>query len=274
MGRIRTIKPEFPQSESMGRVSRDARLCFVLMWTLADDEGRLRGNSRMLASLLFPYDDDAPGLIGDWLDELDRDGCIERYEAAGSSYIQIANWLSHQKIDKPSASKIPPIEDASRILANPRESSSLDQGPRTKDQGRDQGKDHSGAKAPSVPKPQKADAEDDPDFIEAWKAYPRRPGDSRADAFKAWRARLKEGKTVEAMKAGVRRYAGFCAAEGVQPQYIKQGATFFGPGLHFEAEWEPGGQVGKSDGSEASRARTTAGALRLLGIGDQETIDA
>jgi hypothetical protein len=139
MARIRTIKPEFPQSESMGKVSRDARLCFVQMWTIADDSGRLRGNSRMLASLLFPYDDDAPGLIDCWLLELEQSACIVRYVAEGSTYIQIANWLSHQKIDKPSPSKIPPPEEGSRILANPLERSSLDQGSRTKDQGEDQG---------------------------------------------------------------------------------------------------------------------------------------
>jgi hypothetical protein len=133
MARIRTIKPEFPQSESMGNVSRDARLCFVMMWTLADDSGRLRGNSRMLASLLFPYDDDASDLIEVWLDELSAEGCIDRYLVGGSSYIQIANWLSHQKIDKPSASKIPPFDEASRIVAKPRELSCEDQGP--KDQG-------------------------------------------------------------------------------------------------------------------------------------------
>lgn len=135
MARIRTIKPEFPQSESMGNVSRDARLCFVLLWTLADDSGRLRGNSRMLASLLFPYDDDAPALIGGWLDELEQEGCITRYVVDGATYVEVAKWLSHQKIDKPTPSKLPPPEACSRILANPRESYPLDQGP--KDQGRD-----------------------------------------------------------------------------------------------------------------------------------------
>jgi hypothetical protein len=139
MARIRTIKPEFPQSESMGRVSRDARLCFVQTWTIADDSGRLRGNSRMLASLLFPYDDDAPGLIDGWLEELEVGGCIVRYEAEGSTYIQIAKWLSHQKIDKPSPSKIPEFDESSRVLASVRKSSPLDQGSRTKDQGKDRG---------------------------------------------------------------------------------------------------------------------------------------
>lgn len=134
MARIRSIKPEFPQSESMGNVSRDARLTFLQLWTIADDEGRLRGNSRMLASLLFPYDDDAPSLIDTWLAELEKEGCIIRYKSTGQSYIQICNWLIHQKIDKPSKSKIPEFAEDSREFAKPREVSS-------EDQGRDQGKE-------------------------------------------------------------------------------------------------------------------------------------
>ena len=141
MARIRTIKPEFPQSESMGRVSREARLCFVMLWTIADDAGRLRGNSRMLASLLYPYDDDAKKHIEAWLSELVNENCIVRYEVDGTSYIQVCNWASHQKIDKPSASKIPPFDESSRILANPREHSSEDLG---MDQGKDQGKEGKG----------------------------------------------------------------------------------------------------------------------------------
>jgi hypothetical protein len=123
MARIRSIKPEFPHSESMGRVSRDARLTFIEMWTLADDAGRLRGNSRMLASLLFPYDDDAKKLMDGWLGELEGENCIQRYVVDGTTYIQICNWLTHQKIDKPSPSKLPAPEDGSRTLSNPREDS-------------------------------------------------------------------------------------------------------------------------------------------------------
>jgi len=137
--RIRTIKPEFPQSESMGRVSREARLCFILLWTLADDSGRLRGNSRMLASLLYPYDVDAGTLIIDWIGELEREGCVTVYRIASDHYIQILNWLKHQKIDKPSQSKIPEFREEYRILANPREHSLLDQGSRkgSEDQGKE-----------------------------------------------------------------------------------------------------------------------------------------
>ena len=123
MARIRTIKPEFPHSESMGRVSRDARLCFIMLWTLADDAGRLRGNSRMLASLLYPYDDDAKDLMDGWLSELSTEGCIARYEVQGTSYVHIVAWLDHQKIDRPSESKLPEFPIPSRKLAKPRDDS-------------------------------------------------------------------------------------------------------------------------------------------------------
>lgn len=147
MARIRSIKPELPQSESMGKVSREARLLFILMWTLADDEGRLRGNSRMLASLLFPYDDDAPSQIDRWIFELIEEQCIVVYEVGAATYVQICNWLIHQKIDKPSKSKIPEFGEASRILAN-RRGGIKDQG--SKDQGSEEGKGTSCAEPQGV----------------------------------------------------------------------------------------------------------------------------
>ena len=94
MPRIRTIKPEFPQSESMGRISRDARLLFILLWTFADDSGKARGNSRMIANLLFPYDEDSAAHIDDWFAELMREGCVTKWvaEEDGCEYLQILNW--------------------------------------------------------------------------------------------------------------------------------------------------------------------------------------
>lgn len=150
MARIRTIKPEFPQSESMGRVSRDARLLFVMLWPICDDHGRTRAASRMLASLLFPYDDDAPSLIDGWLAELEREDCIRRYEANGSTFLVVRNWLNHQKIDKPSKPQFPePPEQFARI----REDSSLEGKGR---EGKEEKKADADASAPSVPeKPKK-----------------------------------------------------------------------------------------------------------------------
>jgi hypothetical protein len=208
VARIRTIKPEFPHSESMGRVSREARLCFVLLWTIADDLGRLRGNSRLLASLLYPYDKDAQDLMEGWLTELETEKCIRRYEVNGDKYIEVCNWLTHQKIDKPSKSKIPPFAESSRALANPREVSSGDQG--SKDQGpKDQGKDRVSAREVS-----RDDETEHAEWAATAALYP--PGAARVDwnaAEKAAREIVERGEaTWTDLRAGVTRYATHCQA--------------------------------------------------------------
>jgi len=135
MRRIRTIKPELPESESIGRLSRDARLVFILLFTQADDEGRLRGVPKLIASQIFPYDEDAAGFMEGWLTEIEREGLIVRYVFGGANFIFITGWKKHQKIDKPSASKFPAPDDRSarsrrdfaECSPKPREPSATDQ---------------------------------------------------------------------------------------------------------------------------------------------------
>lgn len=141
MARIRTIKPEFQQSQSIGSVSREARLTFILLWPQCDDHGRVRANSRMLASVLFPYDNDAPEKMEVWLTELETAGCIRLYSIDGKEYLDIPKWHQHQRVDHPQQSKYPPFREDSRMLANNRERSGVDQGPRTKEGTKDQGKE-------------------------------------------------------------------------------------------------------------------------------------
>jgi len=75
------------------------------------------------------------------------------------------------------------------------------------------------------------------DFEAAWEAYPDRPGDSKKAAHKDWAARLKDGATVAEMLAGAQAYAAYVKAMKIEPVFIKQAATFFGPGEHFAADW-------------------------------------
>ena len=121
--RIRTIKPEFWMSESVGRLSREARLLFLGLLSACDDSGRTRAASRFLASLLFPYDSDAIDRIDGWLTELEAQGIARRYVVEGCTYLELPKWSSHQKIDRPSPSKLPAFVESSRILASPREPS-------------------------------------------------------------------------------------------------------------------------------------------------------
>ena len=60
--------------------------------------------------------------------------------------------------------------------------------------------------------------------------YPKRDGDQRwKEAFSYFRAARKAGEPLEAMVAGVKRYAAWCKRKGfIGPDKAKQAATFFG----------------------------------------------
>lgn len=76
-----------------------------------------------------------------------------------------------------------------------------------------------------------------PEFESAWADYPTRPGNSKAAAYKAWKARISAGASAEEMLAGTAKYAAYCKAMKTEPGFIKQAATFYGPGEHFSADW-------------------------------------
>lgn len=89
-----------------------------------------------------------------------------------------------------------------------------------------------------------ADAERDTDdpagFAACWSAYPKRAGgNSRAQALKAYRARLASGASPADLLAGTQRYAAFVRQTGKEgSEYVKQAATFYGPGEHYLESWD------------------------------------
>jgi len=191
MSRIRTIKPEFPLSETMGRVSRDARLLFIQLWTIVDDAGRTRAASRVLASLLYPFDDDAKDLIDDWLAELESVDAVRRYEVDGTTYLEVVKWLTHQRIDRPSPSRLPANDGNS---TKPRESSRIldaGSGPRTLDLGP---KDISSASPPSDA-PEKTTPSlstslpKDSAFERFWNAYPKTRKVGKGKCMSLWKTK-------------------------------------------------------------------------------------
>lgn len=196
MSRIRTIKPEFPQSESMGRISREARLLFILLWTICDDAGRARAASRMLASVLYPYDDDAPSLIGGWLDELENEKCIVRYQHEDTTYLEVPNWLKHQKIDRPTPSKIPSPREPSRALSSPRDELAS---PRA---GSGPGREGESPPYSPPPSPTREPSRADGGFAEFYRLFPRKKAPRAAE--KAYRAAVKRGASPAIILAALR----------------------------------------------------------------------
>lgn len=112
-----------------------------------------------------------------------------------------------------------------------------------------------------------------PEFERAWSAYPQRPNNSKADAFKAWSARIRAGASPGSIIAGVERYAAYCKTDVSDPRYIKQAATFFGPAEHYLEEWRPtarGAPPGKPGGV---RHNGFNGVDYRKGVNDDGTFD-
>lgn len=104
--RIRTIKPEFWQSERLATLPRDARLLFIGLWGMADDHGRFRAHPSLIRAELFPYDVDTD--VPAWLGALEQLGLVQLYLSGGQHYGLVVGFREHQKIDRRWASRLPP----------------------------------------------------------------------------------------------------------------------------------------------------------------------
>ncbi|MFD7070633.1 hypothetical protein ACFV97_25755 [Streptomyces sp. NPDC059913] len=109
MARIRTIKPEAFVSESLAEVSVEAERTFFGLLTQSDDHGRHRDNAAIIAGLLWPLRAEHTSVhVEDDLHQLASAGLICRYTGCdGRRYLHIVTWSEHQKIDKPSQSRLP-----------------------------------------------------------------------------------------------------------------------------------------------------------------------
>ena len=94
MARLRTIKPSFFTNEDLVTVDPLGRLLFIGLWCVADREGRLEDRPARLKIQLLPADDCN---VIDLLDQLERNGFIERYEVDGARYINVINFHRHQR---------------------------------------------------------------------------------------------------------------------------------------------------------------------------------
>lgn len=70
----------------------------------------------------------------------------------------------------------------------------------------------------------KSESELESDFEELWKLYPRKVG--KKDAFKYYKAAIKNGTTNEQIRQGIENYNAWLKAKN-ETEYIKHGSTFF-----------------------------------------------
>lgn len=112
--RIRTIRPEFYESDSMGDVSWDARLVFMCLWSYVQDNGVGKDNVKLIRGACMPLDsEEALPRIEAALAELESVGSIVRYVRDGKRLLWIPKFVDYQKITKPGACPLPEPDDSS-----------------------------------------------------------------------------------------------------------------------------------------------------------------
>lgn len=99
--RIRTIRPEFYQSESVGSMTWKARLVFINLWSYVEDNGVNLDNPRLFRGQCMPYDDSVLDDIEDAFAELEQCGGIIRYERDGKRLLFVPGFEKWQNIQRP-----------------------------------------------------------------------------------------------------------------------------------------------------------------------------
>jgi len=116
MPRIRTLKPEHRQHRKVGRLSHlDYRL-WVGMICEADDEGRLVAAADQLRVLIFGYWPEVDlAAIELGLASLTKARLIRLYTVGSTRFADFPSWKDHQRINRPTPSKLPPYKDSRRV---------------------------------------------------------------------------------------------------------------------------------------------------------------
>jgi hypothetical protein len=241
MARSRNIKPGLLQNEILGVADPLYTLGFQGLWLVADREGRLEDRPLRIRAQTFPYRAVDMNALLDWLH---ANGFILRYQVGEKRFIQVLNFGKHQNPHKNETESVIPAPD--EIESTPEKI-----GTRSEEVGSTPA-DSLSTDSLSTDAPEKfmASKTEPSGFAECWNAYPKRSGgNSRKEAEKAYRARLKAGVSPTDLLDGVQRYAAYIRAnEKEGTAYVKQASTFFGTGEHWREPWVlPGSSLPSAD---------------------------
>ncbi len=133
--RIRTIKPEFWSHPVFAAQVDEVRLAALGLLNVADDHGYFLASPALIRSALWPLDEDSTKARR-VLARLSELGYIEVREHPTHGPIGcVVNFSKHQRVDRPSESKIASYFNSTNVRRGLDDRSSLDQGSGIRDQG-------------------------------------------------------------------------------------------------------------------------------------------
>ena len=197
MPRIRHLKARFFTDAKLGALPPLARLFFQGLWVHADREGRLDDNALELEVQIIPYDRGGQWTGAKILAALESNGLIDRYEIDGRRFIQVRNFLKHQRpANSENSSEIPPCPEKRRRKTSDDGEKSL-----VWEKGKGEGKGDGDGKEDSA-KPAAGAANFPPPFLIFQTNGPQKEWPLHPDKVREWQATYPGvNVTAEARKA-------------------------------------------------------------------------
>lgn len=229
--RIRSIKPEFWRSDDIDALRIEDRLLFIGLWSYVDDGGIGVDKESSIAADLFAGDLDRDFhetslRIHGGLKRLAEAGLITRYSVAGKRYLQVKTFADHQKINRPTPSKLPPptSADAPAPEPPPRNHGGLSEDSlrARKEQGsRGAGEQGSPPTAGVAAPPQPATAQQ---LIGDWLDHCRKrpPGSVISQVGKSIKAMLEEGIDPTDIRGGLAAWAAKSLHPSTLPSVVNE----------------------------------------------------
>ena len=123
---------EFWLDEKIGSLPPEARLLYIGTWSLADDNGVLRGNPAYIRSQLFAYDEEVTAAdVRRWIELLTAERMLVPFTHRGEHYLLVRRFRDHQKIDARYATELIPFAEVEAAIAEAETANTLtDNAPR------------------------------------------------------------------------------------------------------------------------------------------------
>jgi hypothetical protein len=217
------IRPEFWTDGKIIECSVSARLLFIGTWTYADDNGNIDACIKQLLMQVFPGDANIDvKMVASMLDELITHGLLIPYSVNGNIYLNIKNFLKHQKINRPSPSSRPKF-DESLVLT---EYSMSTQPEVKRSEVKERSKSRTSSKTTSKDASKRV-SEYTEDFQKFWSVYPRKL--CKQVAFESYRRIVPQYPPDDVIESA-REYADQCAKDQREEKFILHPATFLNKG--------------------------------------------
>lgn len=116
MPRIRTIKPDFWDSQDTAAADLRTRLLFIAMWNWADDYGIGDATPVRVIGFAFPNDDIAASDYPRLLADVSRVFGVVFFEHKGRPFYAIPTWSEHQRTEKKAKPREGLVEAAAKAV--------------------------------------------------------------------------------------------------------------------------------------------------------------